>query len=67
MIVNYDHCVHCDTKLNGFNKDHFVEVISDFSTMEKRYCCEKCFIKYYKFEGETNDFRKNNKTRIKNN
>ena len=55
MIVNYDHCVHCDTKINDFNKDHFVEVISDFTTMEKRYCCEKCFIKYYKIEGEIND------------
>ena len=50
MIVNYTHCIHCDKPLKEqeFNEDHFVEVISDFSTMEKRYCCEKCFIKYYK-------------------
>ena len=51
-VVNYDHCLHCDTKINGLNEEHFVEVISDFTTMEKRYCCEKCFIKYYKIEGE---------------
>ena len=48
MIVNYDHCVHCNTKINDFNKDHFVEVISDYSKKKKRYCCEKCFVKYYK-------------------
>ena len=48
MIVNYDQCVHCNTKINEFNEEQFVEVVIDFSTMEKRYCCEKCFIKYYK-------------------
>lgn len=47
MILDYTHCSHCNTKINDFNKDRFVEVISDFSTMEKSYCCEKCFIKYY--------------------
>ena len=47
MIVNYDHCVHCDTKINELNEEQFVEVVSDFTTMEKRYCCEKCFVKYY--------------------
>ena len=48
MIVNYDHCVHCDKKIDDFNKDYFVEGISDLTTMEKRYCCKKCFFKYYK-------------------
>ena len=38
-------CLHCDTKIN---EGQFIEVVSDFTTMEKRYCCKKCFIKYYK-------------------
>ena len=55
MILDYTHCLHCDTKINEFNEEQFIELISDFTTIEKRYCCEKCFIKYYKFKGETND------------
>ena len=35
MILDYTHCIHCNTKINDFNKDRFVEVISDCSTMEK--------------------------------
>ena len=46
--VNYNSCLHCDTKINEFNEEQFIEVVSDFTTMEKRYCCKKCFIKYYK-------------------
>ena len=23
--------------------------------LEKRYCCQKCYIRFYKFKGETND------------
>ena len=55
MILDYTHCLHCDTKINEFNEEQFIELISDFTTIEKRYCCEKWFIKYYKFKGETND------------
>lgn len=55
MVVNYGFCIHCNTKINAFNEEQFMEVVSDFTTMEKHYCCKKCFIKYYKFKGETND------------
>ena len=41
-------CLHCNIKINGLNEDQFIEVVSDFTTMEKRYCCKKCFIEYYK-------------------
>ena len=43
-------CLHCNTKINEFNEEQFIEVVSDFTTMEKRYCCKKCFSKYYKFK-----------------
>ena len=52
MVVNYDFCIYCNTKINALNEEQFIEVVSDFTTMEKRYCCKKCFMKYYKFKGE---------------
>ena len=48
MVVAHGRCLHCDTKLDALNEEHFIEVVSDFTTMEKRYCCKKCFVKYYK-------------------
>ena len=46
--VNYNRCIHCNTKVNEFNEEQFMEVVSDFTTMEKKYCCKKCFVQYYK-------------------
>lgn len=43
-------CLHCNTKINEFNEEQFIEVVSDFTTMEKRYCCMVCFKKYYDLE-----------------
>lgn len=40
-------CLHCNTKINGFNEEDFIEVIADFATMKSGYCCKKCFVKYY--------------------
>ena len=48
MVVDNKSCLHCNTKINELNEEQFIEVVSDFTTMEKRYCCNKCFIKYYK-------------------
>ena len=48
MVVDNTSCLHCNTKINELNEEQFIEVVSDFTTMEKRYCCNKCFIKYYK-------------------
>lgn len=42
-----DRCIHCNTKLNEFPENRLLEIVSDFTTMEKRYCCKKCFCKYY--------------------
>ena len=35
MVVNYGFCIYCDTKINAFNEEQFIEVVSDFTTMEK--------------------------------
>ena len=48
MVVDNKSCLHCNTKIDELNEEQFIEVVSDFTTMEKRYCCNKCFIKYYK-------------------
>lgn len=40
-------CVHCNAKLYKFNEEQLLEIVSDFTTMEKRYCCKKCFKEYY--------------------
>ena len=48
--VNYKCCIHCNAKINEFNEEQFIEVVSDFTTMEKRYCCIACFKKYYDLE-----------------
>ena len=57
MILDYTHCIHCDKPLKEqeFNADYLMETIYDEFDIQQRYCCEKCFIKYYKIEGETND------------
>lgn len=40
-------CLHCNYEINGFNEEDFIEVISDFTTMETRFCCKNCFVKHY--------------------
>ena len=58
MIVDCKYCIHCNTKIikiNEINKELLVEVVSDFRIVEKRYCCKKCYIRFYKFKGENND------------
>lgn len=52
-IIKNNRCLHCNSKINDFNEEQFIEVVSDFTTIEKRYCCKKCFIKFYTInEGE---------------
>ena len=52
MVVDNTRCLHCNTKINELNEEQFIEVVTNFATTEKRYCCNKCFIKYYKFKGD---------------
>lgn len=48
--IKSNKCIHCNAKINEFNEEQFIEVVSDFTTMEKRYCCKTCFKKYYDLE-----------------
>lgn len=50
MVVDNTRCLHCNTKINELNEEQFIEVVTNFATMEKRYCCKTCFKKYYDLE-----------------
>ena len=55
MIVDYTHCIHCDKYIKAYNWRYLRETIYSGYYIEKRYCCRKCYIRFYKFKGETND------------
>ena len=57
MIVDYTRCIHCDKPLKEqeFNEDYLIETIYDEFDIQQRYVCKKCYERFYKFKGETND------------
>lgn len=58
MIVDYNHCIHCDKYIKRFDWQYLIETIYSGYFIEKRYCCQKCYIRFYKFKGETNDWKR---------
>ena len=60
MIVDYTHCIHCDKPLKEqeFNEDYLMETIYDEFDIQQRYVCKKCYESFYKFKGETNDWKR---------
>lgn len=55
MIVDYTHCIHCDKYIKKGDWQYLIETIYSGHYIEKRYCCQKCYIRFYKFKGENND------------
>ena len=52
MVVEYNHCIHCDKYIKKFDWRYLMETISNGYHIENRYCCQKCYIRFYKFKGE---------------
>ena len=60
MIVDYTHCIHCDKYIKKGDWQYLIETIYSGYYIENRYCCKKCYKRFYKFDidkfkGETND------------
>ena len=34
--IKSNKCIHCNAKINEFNEEQFIVVVSDFTTMEKK-------------------------------
>lgn len=56
--IKSNRCLHCNYPIYEFNESRFLEVVSDFKTMEKRYCCFSCFEKYYDLRDRGDDENK---------
>ena len=48
--VHYKRCIHCNNKITNINENYRIETIYDGVYREFRYCCKKCFWKFYNIE-----------------
>lgn len=48
--VHYKRCIHCNNKITNINENYRIETIYDGVYREFRYCCKKCFWKFYNTE-----------------
>ena len=48
--THYNRCIHCNNKITNINENYRIETIYDGVYREFRYCCSKCFWKYYNTE-----------------
>lgn len=46
-IIHYKRCIHCNNKITNINENYRIETIYDGVYREFRYCCSKCFWKFY--------------------
>ena len=61
--THYKRCIHCNNKITNINENYRIETIYDGVYREFRYCCSKCFWKYY--HTEYNDAIKTKTTSLK--
>lgn len=45
--IMHNRCIHCNKKISEFNEERHIETIFDETIEEKRYCCKKCFKRFY--------------------
>ena len=48
--VHYKRCIHCNNKITNINENYRIETIYDGVYREFRYCCSKCFDRFYNVE-----------------
>ena len=48
--IHYKRCIHCNNKITNINENYRIETIYDGVYREFRYCCSKCFYRFYNVE-----------------